>query len=1531
MTSTIRTTSPYLETPVGSSGSSLDQILGWIASDGGLAGANDAQSIAAGIEAVDGLNSLLIEGLKAIGSFEKSVLNVADVVALNAWLRDPSQPQRLALFIALHGNDEAGVETGLHTIQGNGGNRQFDGRSLIDTVLDGIYHFGFAISADGSRFTNEDGADNATLTDVARWLTALKTDLATSNTGLDRIVEAIVADPGLQASIPWTDLQAGASAANALNKLILDGLSALDQAGEADSDSSRISADELRWINGWIRSDANRLASFIALHGDDENGSETGFHLVQNDGAKTRLFGQNAVNTIDDGIFHIGFTINADGRFQNEDGDANAQASDVAEWLTYYYGDPSSTGSGLDRLVDWIQLDPGLARNTAAIDINDGLAAANAINQLYVEAIAATGVNADNLISRVDLRAINQWIRDNRYDAFVALHGDDEGDGRETGFHLIQNDGGSTRFFGQNLVNTVADGLFHIGFEIQDENFVNEDGDTNQSLSDVSGWVNYFVNDISLTTGTWDADVLIGTDVADQIVAYGGNDLLRGEGEADLLDGSWGQDSLFGGSGRDELDGGFDNDVLDGGDDGDTYLVSGAGPEWVDGEPYRFQGYDSYTDSGSTGLDRILAEGLGPVDIGFRNFSASSGIEQIVNATKIEAGAGGIGAGDVRLLGDWRANLLDFSATELLGGSFLIDGADGKDSITGTGLADRLRGGGNDDLLDGGGGGDTYEVSGYGPQWVDGQLYTFEGFDLFSDSGDSGDGTDRIVASGAGPVDIGLLNFDAANGIEQIVNGTAVDDGAGGTSTADVRLLGNWEANSLDFSAVALVGGSFLIDGDDGKDSITGGVGADRLRGGGDNDLLDGGAAGDTYEVKGAGPEWVDGVAYTFEGYDSYRDTGADGMDRILALGTGPVDIGLLSFGPASGIEQIVNGTAVDDGAGGTIAAQVRLLGNWEANSLDFSATDLVGGSFLIDGADGKDSIIGSTAADRIRGGRDNDQLNGGAGNDIYEVSGRDPANSNWSTYSFEGYDNYADQAGSDDRIVAVAANGSDGVDIGLLNFGPGNGIERIDASGTSGAVRLLGDWQANSFDFSGTELLGSNISIELNDGNDSFVGSNTADRADGGYGNDNLRGGGGDDTLSGGGGDDALDGGEGSDTYWVRGLQAGGWKTFGGYDTYTDSGSSGIDRIVAVGTEDVDLGLADGNFLANNGIEQIVNTATRNDNGVITTARLRLLGNWSGNVMDFRGVALVGGNIRIESGDGNDSLYGSSAADTFLAGKGDDQLDGGGGSDTYEVSGNSGSGFQGYDTYADSGSGDLDRILAVAASGSEAVDIGMRSFSPSGGIEQINASGTTGRVRLLGDSNANSFNFSSTTLIGANLLIDAGSGNDTITGSSGGDNILGGLGVDQLNGGNGDDTLIGGGGLDSLNGGSGNDTFVYTTLTDAIISGSNASPQFEKITNFTVGADRFDLSTTPAAGSFKNLGSVSALTITAISSLLSTTNFQALGAATFTYGNGSSQRSFIAFNDSIAGYKSSTDALIELTSLGYASGFNSLSQINLI
>ena len=84
-------------------------------------------------------------------------------------------------------------------------------------------------------------------------------------------------------------------------------------------------------------------------------------------------------------------------------------------------------------------------------------------------------------------------------------------------------------------------------------------------------------------------------------------------------------------------------------------------------------------------------------------------------------------------------------------------------------------------------------------------------------------------------------------------------------------------------------------------------------------------------------------------------------------------------------------------------------------------------------------------------------------------------------------------------------------------------------------------------------------------------------------------------------------------------------------------------------------------------------------------------------------------------------------------------------------------------------------------------------------------------------------------------------------------------------------------------------------------------------------------------AGSFKTLGSASALTVAAISSLLSRSSFQANGAATFSYGSGANLRNFIAFNDGTAGYKSSTDAIVEISSFGFATGYDSLAQIGFI
>ncbi|MFN9644255.1 MAG: calcium-binding protein, partial [Cyanobacteriota bacterium] len=667
----------------GTTGTGLDQVIGWLRRDPGLGGSTDAPSLVLGIAAADALNQLITTGLAAIGRANALVLTPADLIALNAWVR--SDASRLQAFITAHGDDDGAEETGFHRLVNDGASQRFHGNNLVNTVLDSVYHFGNLIDAAGN-FLNEDGTANATLEQVAKRLSALRVDVATTNTELDRLAESVLADGGLANRIPLAQIKGGAEAANDLSQLILSGLATLPAA--TGTDPNRIEVSEVLALNQWIRADQTRFNAFVLHHGDDEGGVETGFHLVQNDGANTRQFGLNLVNTVLDGIFHIGFEVGTDGRFRNEDGDANARVSDVADWLDYYLGDPSTTGTGLDRIVDTARWDAGLANSTSASQIRAGLDAANHLNALIVQAVTATGVNLDGWISRGDLHQINQWIQTNRYADFLAFHGDDEG-GEETGFHLIQGDGGNVQAMGKALIDTVADGIYHIGFAIQGDNLLNEDGNRNAALGDVSSWLNYYLNDKIQIVGGNENDVLLGTDAAEQLVVRDGNDRLEGSGGDDLLDGAWGDDTLLGGHGNDQLDGSYGSDVLDGGEGSDTYFVTGN----IAGGWYSFNGNDTYADSGTTGTDRILAVGPGDVDIGLTNFSAANGIE------RIEAAAG---TGKVRLLGGWGADSFNFSQISFVGDTFVLDGAYGNDTILGSAGADRMDGGADHDRLIGG-------------------------------------------------------------------------------------------------------------------------------------------------------------------------------------------------------------------------------------------------------------------------------------------------------------------------------------------------------------------------------------------------------------------------------------------------------------------------------------------------------------------------------------------------------------------------------------------------------------------------------------------------------------------------------------------------------------------------------------------------------------------------------------------------------------------------------------------------------------
>ena len=81
-------------------------------------------------------------------------------------------------------------------------------------------------------------------------------------------------------------------------------------------------------------------------------------------------------------------------------------------------------------------------------------------------------------------------------------------------------------------------------------------------------------------------------------------------------------------------------------------------------------------------------------------------------------------------------------------------------------------------------------------------------------------------------------------------------------------------------------------------------------------------------------------------------------------------------------------------------------------------------------------------------------------------------------------------------------------------------------------------------------------------------------------------------------------------------------------------------------------------------------------------------------------------------------------------------------------------------------------------------------------------------------------------------------------------------------------------------------------------------------------------------AGGFRNLGTVAGLNDTALGNLLSASNL-VTNAAIFSFGSGTSLRSYIAFNDASAGYNASGDTVLEISGYSYASGFTSLAQIS--
>ena len=258
-----------------------------------------------------------------------------------------------------------------------------------------------------------------------------------------------------------------------------------------------------------------------------------------------------------------------------------------------------------------------------------------------------------------------------------------------------------------------------------------------------------------------------------------------------------------------------------------------------------------------------------------------------------------------------------------------------------------------------------------------------------------------------------------------------------------------------------------------------------------------------------------------------------------------------------------------------------------------------------------------------------------------------------------------------------------------------------------------------------------------------------------------------------------------------------------------------------------------------------------------------------------------AGGNDHLWGGEGNDTLRGSRGDDILIGGSGDDMMIGGLGADTFVYFAKADDDVI-YEFEVDKDVIDM-RYLpeAIAFSDLSIVDkedgsgVCITHDALDGSIElrgiaasQLSASnfalpdGTTPSPHptdssvMLGDADGNRLvgGDGPDTVLGGegkdriegrggNDDLFGEEGNDTVDGGTGHDRLFGGEGSDVLDGGTGDDFLHGGEGDDTLTGGAGEDVFAF-----------GAEQGTDKVTDFTDGEDRIDLSGLEGSAGFDDL-----------------------------------------------------------------------------
>ncbi|MES2861440.1 MAG: calcium-binding protein [Pseudomonadota bacterium] len=437
--------------------------------------------------------------------------------------------------------------------------------------------------------------------------------------------------------------------------------------------------------------------------------------------------------------------------------------------------------------------------------------------------------------------------------------------------------------------------------------------------------------------------------------------------------------------------------------------------------------------------------------------------------------------------------------------------------------------------------------------------------------------------------------------------------------------------------------------------------------------------------------------------------------------------------------------------------------------------------------------FTGTTGSDFLVDTQGDDSLNGLGGFDVLSVQ--------------RGIDTVDGGDDSDFLIVNYGGQNSAVTNQGIGSFRTADGLNSVTFTNIE-SINLTtgsGDDVVRTFyrpDPNADVIVSGNDLINLGQGND-FVGA-----------------GGGNDTIYGGDGNDRIDG-DGA----IRGK-------FGAGRNLGDQEFSGDDLIYGEGGDDLLVG-GNGNDYLDGGIGD----DTLYGDGVIFSygdTSLSGGGDTVSQVDRFGGEA--SGNDTLIGGDGNDTLEGRLGNDILSGGNGADlarfnisrdgldRTDLGADQDTVEVSVNADSErsneIRVTFTSAEVGNGSsLDGGMLANQDGDLAVRMQSEGYSDNlvGGVSRFDDEGVTFvaqgdatfdvRDLVSGTQRGNTFrtltlgSSAADTNFGTSMndYINAGGGDDVISGGDGADFLVGGAGNDTLNGGNGADTILGGAGNDTI------------------------------------------------------------------------------------------------------------------------------------